>query len=164
MTTEPVSERAVSASDAAPPAGSRGDDPADLGMRLHPRCVVCGRENTHGLQLRFAANEDGSVEGNFDCSTAFEGYPDRLHGGIIALLLDGAMTNCLFAHGREAVTAELKIRFRGAVRTDRPARLRGWIERSARSLYYLAAEIEQDAEVKARGTAKFMSAPRAKRR
>jgi acyl-coenzyme A thioesterase PaaI-like protein len=153
-----------SARDTATAAGARGDEPADLGMRLHPRCVVCGRENSQGLQLRFTLQKDGSVEGSFDCNTAFEGYPDRLHGGVIALLLDGVMTNCLFAHGREAVTAELKIRFRGPVRTDRPARVRGWIERSAPPLYYLAAQIEQDQEVRAQGTAKFMSTARAKGR
>lgn len=137
---------------------------ADLGLRLHPRCVVCGQENSDGLQLQFSAQEDGSVEGSFDCNTAFEGYPDRLHGGIIALLLDGVMMNCLFAHGREAVTAELKVRFRSPVQTDRPARVRGWIERAAPPVFYLAAEVEQDGGVKASGTAKFMSAPRSRRR
>ncbi len=164
MTTDSARETEAHVLGTATAAGAHGDDPGDLGVRLHPRCIVCGRENNQGLQLKFVAREDGSVEGSFDCSTAFEGYPDRLHGGIIALLLDGVMTNCLFAHGREAVTAELKIRFRSPVRTDRPARLRGWIERSAPPLYYLAAQIEQDAEVRAHGTAKFMSQARTKGR
>jgi acyl-coenzyme A thioesterase PaaI-like protein len=35
-----------------------------------------------------------------------------LHGGVISSILDGTMTNCLFAHGTVAVTAELRVRFR----------------------------------------------------
>jgi acyl-coenzyme A thioesterase PaaI-like protein len=37
---------------------------------------------------------DGGVEAHFDCSRIFEGYSHRIHGGVIAALLDGAMTNC----------------------------------------------------------------------
>lgn len=55
---------------------------------------------------------DGAVEASFACNKVFQGYPATLHGGIISGLLDGAMTNCLFAHGHASMTAEINIRFR----------------------------------------------------
>ena len=38
------------------------------------------------------------------------GFPESLHRGFVAVLLDSAMTNCMFAHGLVGVTGELKVR------------------------------------------------------
>ena len=65
------------------------------------------------------------------------------------MLLDGAMTNCLFAHGQAAVTAELTVRYRHPVATQRPALLRAWIEESRAPLRVIAAEITQGGQIKA---------------
>ncbi|MFH1999293.1 MAG: hotdog domain-containing protein, partial [Planctomycetota bacterium] len=85
-------------------------DACALARRTHPNCVVCGRENPKGFHLHFSLQKDGSVEGHFYCSKNLEGYPEQLHGGVIASLLDGAMTHCLFLHGYTAVTVELSIK------------------------------------------------------
>jgi acyl-coenzyme A thioesterase PaaI-like protein len=119
----------------------------------HAGCYVCGRANGHGLGLEFRRNAQGGVEAVFACQTVFEGYPDMLHGGIICTLLDGAMTNCLFAHG---VTAELKVRFRHPVVTRRPARVRAWITETVRPLHELAAELVQNNQIMATAQAKFL--------
>jgi acyl-coenzyme A thioesterase PaaI-like protein len=58
-----------------------------------------------GLGLHFTVAPEGGVESTFAGSDVFEGYAGWLHGGLTAALLDGAMTNCLFAHGCQAVTA-----------------------------------------------------------
>ena len=100
--------------------------------------------------------EDGVVEAAFACQGVFEGYPATLHGGIICTLLDGAMTNCLFAHGHAAVTAELKVRFRHPVLTERPARVRAWIASSLRPLHELAAELVQEEQVMATAHGRFL--------
>jgi acyl-coenzyme A thioesterase PaaI-like protein len=122
----------------------------------HAGCYVCGRANGHGLGLEFHRDERGGVEAVFACQTVFEGYPDMLHGGIICTLLDGAMTNCLFAHGVTAVTAELKVRFRHPVVTKRPARVRAWITGTLRPLHELAAELVQNNRIMATAQAKFL--------
>ena len=83
--------------------------------RSHPRCAVCSEAGPCAMGLQFRLLGDGSVEEAFDCSDRFQGYPGMLHGGVISSLLDGAMTNCLFAHGIVAVTADLKVRFRHPV-------------------------------------------------
>lgn len=122
----------------------------------HEHCIVCGSANDSGLHLQFALTDDGGVQAEFDCRRAYESYRNTLHGGIIALLLDGAMTNCLFAHGRSAVTGDLRIRFRHPVTTDRPVTVSSRVERSSPPLHVMHAEIVQDGVVMAVGTGKFM--------
>lgn len=118
--------------------------------------MVCGRAHGCGLGLRFSLQEDGSVRARFVCSKSHEGFRDILHGGIISSLLDGAMTNCLFAHGIAAVTAELAVRFRHPIATGSPLTVVGRISRSSPPLYVLDAEITQDATIMAIGKGRFM--------
>ncbi len=127
-----------------------------LRAQSHPQCVVCGSANGHGLGLEFQLVDGGAVEASFACAPTFEGYPATLHGGVISALLDGAMTNCLFAHGRAAVTAELTVRFRHPVAIGRPVTVRAWIESSLSPLYYLAGEVRQAGQVMATAKGKFM--------
>ena len=128
--------------------------------RAHANCVVCGPTNPRGLGLDFDISTDGGVEAHFDCDRSFEGYDNVLHGGVVASLLDGAMTHCLFARGRPAMTAELTVRFRHPVAIGRSATVRAWITRDDPPLYVLKARVTQDGEVKATATGKFMDPPR----
>jgi acyl-coenzyme A thioesterase PaaI-like protein len=127
-------------------------DPASA----HAGCVVCGGANERGLRLRYAPADGNGVEAELDCDGSLEGYGGRLHGGIIAAALDGAMTHCLFALGRRAVTAELTVRFKHPVATGRTATVRARIERDLGPLYLLRAELAQDGVVKASAVAKFL--------
>ena len=126
---------------------------------MHPRCVVCGRPGPAGLGLEFQVQADGSVTASFDCHDKFEGYGGMLHGGVISAIADGAMTNCLFAHGIVAVTAEIKVRFRHPVELDTPLVVRAHITRSQDPLHVVEAEIVQDGQIKAKATGKFMERP-----
>jgi acyl-coenzyme A thioesterase PaaI-like protein len=78
-----------------------------------------------------------------------------MHGGVVATLLDAAMTHCLFAQGVQAVTARLSIRFRHPVRVGTQADVRAWLTRSASPLYEMRAELRQDERVCAAADAKF---------
>ena len=124
--------------------------------QTHAHCVVCGAHNARGLQLSFQASPDGSVRAVFEGRQILEGYVSTLHGGIICSLLDGAMTNCLAAHGHRALTAEMTVRFRRPVATGRPATIRAWIEDRGHRLYRMAADLQQGGRVMASATAKFM--------
>ena len=130
-------------------------EPVDPGT-AHPGCVVCGGANARGLRLRYAPGDGKGVEAILDCDASLEGYGGRLHGGVIAAALDGAMTHCLFAHGRTAVTAELVVKYKHPVAIGRPARVRAWLERDLGPLYLLQAELVQDDVVKAAASAKFL--------
>jgi uncharacterized protein (TIGR00369 family) len=125
----------------------------------HPLCIVCGRANECGLGLHFLLRDDGSVEARFECKEHFQGYEGLLHGGVISSLADGAMTNCLFAHGVIAVTAEITVRFRHPIALHACLVVRARITRSQAPLHTVEAEIVQDGLVKAKATGKFMERP-----
>ena len=126
---------------------------------LHSRCVACGRENSNGLKLHFEVNAEGQVEATFACQGCFEGFPHALHGGFTAVLLDSAMTSCMFAHGLVCMTGELKVRFRHVVEIGRSIRVRAWLDRSSHRLHILRASLEQDGETRATASARFMEVP-----
>jgi uncharacterized protein (TIGR00369 family) len=117
---------------------------------------MCSRQAPAALGLEFSVRDDGSVEARFEPEQRFQGYPRMLHGGVTSSLLDAAMTNCLFAGGIVAVTAELNVRFRHPIDLESPMRIRAWVLRSQPPLRVLEAEIRQGASVKARGRGKFM--------
>ncbi len=127
--------------------------------RTHENCVVCSSSNEHGLGLNFTSLSDGSVEALFDCDRAFEGYHNVLHGGISSTLLDGAMTNCMFAHGIHALTAELNVKFHHPVMCCQSVLVRAWITRSTAKLHLLRAEISQNGMIMATASGKFVRIP-----
>jgi len=130
-----------------------------LRQQTHAWCVVCGAVNPLGLKIDFSLQPDGGVEGVFSGSAALQGYDGLLHGGVIAALLDGAMTNCLFAYDRVAVTAELIVRYREPVQARNPVTVRAWLGQSSMGLHELRAELTQNGCVKAVANAKFMGKP-----
>lgn len=123
---------------------------------VHPDCVGCGLNNASGLGLEFLLREDGGVQALFSPSRLYEGYPGFLHGGITSLLLDSAMTNCLFARHIAAVTARLIVRFLLPVDIDLPASVKAWLREYEPPLYVLEAELEQAGKVLVRASAKFI--------
>lgn len=125
----------------------------------HSRCVACGHKNSNGLGLHFGVNAEGQVEASFSCQECFEGFPDSLHEGIVAVLLDSAMTNCMFAHGLVGMTGELKVRFRHVVDIGKAARVRAWLERSSHRLHVFGACLEQDGKTKATASGRFLETP-----
>jgi acyl-coenzyme A thioesterase PaaI-like protein len=109
-----------------------------------------------GLALRYASQPDGSVAATFLGNCALEGYSGLLHGGVIAALLDGAMTNCLFARGLPALTVELKVRYHASVLAAEEVSIRAWLEDDSHGLYQLRSELRQNGTVKVSASAKFM--------
>ncbi len=124
---------------------------------IHDYCFVCGSGTRHGLGLKFATNPDGSVVATFRGTKALAGYPGRLHGGIVASLLDGAMTNRAFAAGIVAVTADLRVRYHRAVPLDESIVVTADIDRVRGPLTLMHAEISQDDVVLASATGKFLT-------
>ena len=126
-----------------------------FGTTCHPACFACRSADRGGLGLRFEQDADGGVAARFACDERYQGYPDRLHGGVVAMLLDAAMVHCLFARGICGVTAKMEIRYRHPVMLNVPATVRARVESDARSLYILKAEIVQDGRVRAQAEGLF---------
>jgi acyl-coenzyme A thioesterase PaaI-like protein len=132
---------------------------AALREQAHSWCVMCGYLNPLGLKLEFQPCPDGSVAARFAGGVVFQGYDGMLHGGVIAALLDAAMTNCLFSLGRVAVTAEFTLRYHHPVAAFEPVVVRAHLQRSVLGLHLMHAELVQNDCVKVDATAKFMNKP-----
>lgn len=124
---------------------------------LHADCWACGR-NHCGLNLRFVRCGD-AVEATFNCDSRYAGYNGILQGGIVASILDSAMTNCLFHCGVTALTAELTVRYRHPVLCDQVAVVRACVTDNRGELWVLHAELRQDGHLKAQAAAKFLRSP-----
>lgn len=122
----------------------------------HPGCLLCGEENPSGLKLRFTPDGNGGVEAVLRGRKTWQGYPGVLHGGVIASLLDAAMTNCLFQQGIQAVTGELTIRYLRPVPCCAELRLRAGVTAAKPPLFLMESQLLVAGCPAARATAKFM--------
>jgi hypothetical protein len=72
-----------------------------------PECFGCGPANSRGLQL--AIYEDGTdAVATFTPTADLSGYPDRLHGGIVGLLVDEMLVYAGAPHGLWGMTAKVR--------------------------------------------------------
>lgn len=126
------------------------------GHRSHAGCVACGPDNPVGLKLKFIAQPDGSVRAAVFCRKEISGYDGFLHGGIAALMIDSAMTNCLFTRGIAALTAEFNLKYKAPVLIGRAAEVTARLEKDMAPLYVMKAELLQDGQVKVQAEAKFL--------
>ena len=122
----------------------------------HNRCLLCGHLNPRSLNLIFRDGENGVVETRFKAGPELQGYDNILHGGVIASLLDAAMTHCLFHRGIQAVTGDLHVRFVRPIPCNTSLEIRARMTSCRPPLYMLEAQIEHDQRVAARAEAKFM--------
>jgi len=135
---------------------TRTQSGAHLCAQLHPHCVVCSQDNPSGLGLNFMAGPDDTVMAQFELDQTVEGYIGWPHGGITSAILDGAMTNWLFAHGLTGVTAELNVRFRHPVLLNEPTQVTARLKRASHPLYILEALITQGDQLKVRAVGRFL--------
>jgi uncharacterized protein (TIGR00369 family) len=126
--------------------------------RQHRRCFACGGENLSGLRLRFVPAGNGEVECEFVASSKFQGYTGVVQGGVVATLLDSAMTNVLLQRGIAARTAEMRVRFRHPVPVGKKIAVRGKLESSRGRSHVVAAWIFAEEKVLAEAKATFMTA------
>ena len=73
-------------------------------------CFGCGPANPSGLHLEFFLAPDGAVVSSATISNLYEGPQGYLHGGIIATLLDEAMSKAVRAQGFLSMTRNMEVR------------------------------------------------------
>jgi uncharacterized protein (TIGR00369 family) len=105
------------------------------------RCFGCGPANPAGLHLEFLQAEDGSVVCLPTVSNTFEGPVGLLHGGIIATLLDEAMSKAVRARGRTAMTRQMEVDYLRPVPVAAPIRIEGRMMRSEGREHWTEARI-----------------------
>ncbi len=137
-------------------------------MRKHlpytRHCFVCGRDNPHGLRLRFAADvESGTITADFAPSDHHAGYPGILHGGAVGAALDEAMFwAATYATRRMHMSVDLSVRYRAKTMTGAPYRLVARLDEQRGAMCLTSAELSDAAgTVCASATGKFLPLPAA---
>ncbi len=79
-------------------------------------CFGCGKSNPIGLKLKFAWNEETkTASAVFIPGENLQGWPNYLHGGMTAFVLDEAMGWAAMFAGVQNITAKMQVRFRRMV-------------------------------------------------
>ncbi len=126
----------------------------------HSRCFVCGRDNASGLQIQFATDPGGTAAADWTPAASWEGFQGILHGGIVATVLDEAMSKAVAATKYQALTAELRVRYRHYVSTGEALHVRGWIVTRAKRLITAEATLAgADGTERAHAWARFLALP-----
>jgi acyl-coenzyme A thioesterase PaaI-like protein len=114
---------------------------SDANLEPPPRlCYACGSANEHGLHMAFRREGDRTVC-DYEPQPFEQGYPGRMHGGVVSAMLDEAMGWAVY-HAREwGATARLTVRYRKPVPLDERLRVEAWVVRNRLRLIELRAEL-----------------------
>ena len=122
-------------------------------------CFGCGPRNPVGLKLTFAWEADICIT-RWTPLPEHQGWADRVHGGLLALVLDEVLSRAaLERHGLHWVTAELTTRLKRPARVGQPLRAQARIITVRPRLIVCEGDIQTEAGlVIATGQAKLMRA------
>ena len=124
-------------------------------------CFVCGIDNKLSLNAQFLDLEDGSICGLFTTLPEHQGYPDRVHGGVIGAILDETIGRAVQTLHPEifGVTIELTVRYRAPVPLGEQLKVIARVEKQNRRVFEGSGELLlPDGTVAAQGFAKYMRA------
>jgi acyl-coenzyme A thioesterase PaaI-like protein len=103
---------------------------------------------------------DGIISAEWRPTEKWEGFEGIVHGGIISTVLDEAMSKAVAAMNYEALTGELRVRFRHRVAAGENLRIRGWVLEKAKRLVRAEAVLTAaDGSERAHAWARFLALP-----
>jgi uncharacterized protein (TIGR00369 family) len=121
------------------------------------RCFGCGQLNPVGLHLGFFLDGEGGVVSFATVPDTYEGPPGYVHGGIIATLLDEAMSKSVRATGVVAMTRRLETDYLRPVPSGAKLRLEGRVTQNEGRKHWVEAAIRsEDGTVLAEGKGLFI--------
>jgi acyl-coenzyme A thioesterase PaaI-like protein len=125
-----------------------------------PDCVVSGDANPMGLDVQFFRQGDEAVS-HVVLGPAFEGAPNRAHGGVVAAVFDDLMGFVLTIHESPAYTAELTVRYKRPTPVGEEIEFRARLVDRRGRLLNIEAEATDAARTKiATATGLFITIPR----
>lgn len=118
--------------------------PADGAAMSHfPECVVSGPANPMGIAISVRREGDEAVA-DLNVGPAFEGAPQRAHGGVVAAVFDDVMGYVLVLLATPAFTGRLTVNYRAPVPVGVNLSVRAWLgHREGRKLF-MGAEMTHD--------------------
>ncbi|RME97113.1 MAG: PaaI family thioesterase [Chloroflexi bacterium] len=126
-------------------------------------CVVCGLKNPFGLHAHFYELDNGELLAIFHPKDEHQGYPGRMHGGMLTAILDETIGRAIMMKYDEptwGVTMEFDIKFKKPVPTDAEIRVVGRITEDEGRIFLGSGEILlPDGRVAVEGSGKYMKLP-----
>jgi uncharacterized protein (TIGR00369 family) len=123
-------------------------------------CFGCGLDNPSGLRLRFFTDADQNIVCRLRLASRFAGPPGHAHGGIIATLLDEAMSKANRARGVVAMTRALDVQYLRPVPLRQPLVLTArHVSASGRRHHTQGALTDAAGHTLATATAVFVTVP-----
>jgi acyl-coenzyme A thioesterase PaaI-like protein len=126
-------------------------------------CLVCGRDNPHGLRLDLHVDpQTSTVRVELTPRPEHIGFEGIVHGGVLATVLDEAMVwAATWAGRRFCVCAELTTRFRREAAVGRQLLIEAKIESNRPRLIITSGEVRDvvSGEVVAIGNGKYIPVP-----
>lgn len=122
-------------------------------------CVICGLDNPFGVRAPFYNMEDGSVMTAFQFREEHQSYPGRVHGGLIAAMLDELGLRACWCQSEDTwgVTTSIEVKYRKPVPYAVPLFGRSRVEReSSRFLRVSAAILNTAGEVLAQAEVNYI--------
>ncbi len=126
------------------------------------RCIVCGDQNEFSLGTRFYNLDNGDLVGVFRTEDWHQSYPGRVHGGMIAAILDETIGRavCIEEPDCWGVTVELTLKYKKPVPTEADLKCVGRVTRNTRKVFEGEGELLlPDGEVAATAHGKYMKLP-----
>ena len=123
------------------------------------RCIVCGLDNDLGLFTRFYETERGEIVALATGRDEHQGYPGRMHGGIITALLDETAGRAIMINEPNSwgVTADINVRFKKPVPLDEELKIVGRVDKDGGRIFEGSGEIIlQDGTVAATSKGKYV--------
>jgi uncharacterized protein (TIGR00369 family) len=121
-------------------------------------CFGCGRDNSNGMHLKFALDETGrQCVCQFRLGRRYTGPPGYCHGGVIATILDEAMSKLNRLFDAPAPTSRMTVEYLRPVPLNRP--LEVWsknLSKRGRRLTHAAEIRDQKGAVLARSRGVFV--------
>ena len=83
-------------------------------------CFICGMDNPQGFKSQFYNMEDGSVITPVRYKDVHQSFPQRVHGGLIATMLDELACRAYWVNGDYTlgVTTSMELKYRKPVPYD----------------------------------------------
>jgi uncharacterized protein (TIGR00369 family) len=121
-------------------------------------CFACGATNPIGLKLEIEVG-DGEARTSWTPGPDFVGWEGKVHGGLLATLLDEVMAWAPAADDAWAVTAEMTIRYRSPAEPGETLNAAGRVTSRRRRIYRVHGEVRgADGRLVAEAEGRFLGA------
>ena len=97
-------------------------------IEFDPFSIAGGELHPSAIGLSYVKDSEDSVIGTGIIDPMLAGPPERVHGGIQALIIDEVMGALNRMRGRQAFTAYLKVDYRGPAPLGVPITFRAWLD------------------------------------